>query len=608
MLLHRLVDYARADPHIPPPFYASKPVRWVVELNPDGSLASRHLTDLADPGDRAQRNGTPRMVPLIQRSGIASQPMLAVDTAEYALGRATDGKREAKAKQYHETFRELVAGWHASSDDPAAAALHYFLTGGHAAALLDEPNLVGSHLVAFRSSGRFLHDADSARRFWASEAGSRKSSTRSGLCLVCAQVGPLLKTIPQQLPKRLVPGASQTAALVSLNKATHVYALQEQLEHTPICPACGLLMMNALEALLSGASSATFPGQGTRLTWWTSDRSAFDLDTLDDPRPARVAALLGSATRGRLSGDEDLSMFCAVMVGGNIARVVVREWIELPLPWVKENLKCWFEDHEMVDVWSGEVCRLKISRLVSASGRWIAGRDQEHGRYAKWGASGADRPDDLYQALMGSALLGKSKPLPSKLLTHLVRRIRTDQRVGTERAALIRLALRRRHGIANPETYMPTLNPENHQPAYLSGRIFAVLERLQQTAAWARGDKELNVSFADRYFARAVTSPAVALVAGQRDAQAWLKRLRRDRRGSAKYYDDLLDELFAHLADAGGIPHGAVLADQAAFILGYHQQRADMRKKQGAAATNAADATTTEPTTTDLENFEGAPA
>lgn len=602
MLLYRLVEYAHADPRISPPFYATKPMRWVVELNPDGSLASRHLTDLADPSDRARRNGTQRMVPSIQRSGTASQPMLAVDTAEYALGRATDDKRTAKAEHYHATFRELIARWQASGDDPAATAVHRFFVDGHAAKLLDAPGLVGAHLVAFRSSGRFVHDSDSAQQFWAGEAGARKSSTRTGLCLVCARVGPLLKTIPQQLPTRLVPGASNNAALVSLNKATHVYALQEQLENTPICPVCGLQMMNALEALLSGAASSTFPGQDARLTWWTSDRSAFDLDTLDDPSPARVAALVGSAARGRPSDDEDLSMFCAVVVGGNVARVVVREWIELPLPRVKDNLQRWFDDHEMVDVWSGEVCRLRISRLVTASGRWILGRDQEHGRYAKWGASGADRPDDLYRALMGTALL--DKPLPPKLLAHLVHRVRTDQRLDTERAALIRLALRRWRGTPTPEAYMPTLNPEHHQPAYLSGRIFAVLERLQQTAAWARGDKELNVSFADRYFARAVTSPAAALVAGRRDARAWLKRLRRDRGDLAKYYDQLLEELFTRLNEAGGIPHGAVLAEQAAFILGYHQQRADMRKKRNTTAATtdtAADTTMTDSAATDLE-------
>jgi CRISPR-associated protein Csd1 len=41
-----------------------------------------------------------------------------------------------------------------------------------------------------------------------------------------------------------------------------------------------------------------------------------------------------------------------------------------------------------------------------------------------------------------------------------------------------------------------------------------------------------------------------------------------------------LNELFAQLAEAGGMPHGAVLADQAAFILGYHQQRAATRTER----------------------------
>ncbi|MGH3629513.1 MAG: type I-C CRISPR-associated protein Cas8c/Csd1 [Sciscionella sp.] len=595
MLLHRLVEYARADQHISPPFYATKTVRWVVELNPNGSLASRHLTDLADPGDRARLHGTQRTVPSVQRSGTASQPMLAVDTAEYALCWATDDKRVAKAEQYHATFRELIARWQDNGGDPAATALHRFFANDHAAKLIAEPGLAGNHRVAFRSGGQFLHDSDSARRFWASEAGARKSSTRTGLCLICAQVGPLLKTIPQQLPTRLVPGASNNAALVSLNKVTHVYELQEQLEYTPICPGCGLQVMNALEALLAGTSSTTLPGQDTRLAWWISDQSAFDLGALDDPDdPARVAALLGSAARGRRSDVEDLSTFCAVAVGGNIARVVVREWVEQPLPRVKEFLHSWFGDHEMVDVWSGEVRRLGISRLVTVSGRWIPGRDQAHDRYAKFGAPGAGRPGGLHRALLSAALL--YKPLPPKLLAHLVHRVRTDGRLDTERAALIRLALRRGRGTPTPEAYMPTLNPDHHQPAYLSGRIFAVLERLQYEAGKARGDEGLNVTFSDRYFARAVTSPAVALVAGRRDAQAWLKRLSRDHGRSAWYYKKLLDELFSLLAQAGGIPHGAVLADQAVFILGYHQQRADLWKKPDPAAK-----TPSEPTATDLE-------
>ena len=137
---------------------------------------------------------------------------------------------------------------------------------------------------------------------------------------------------------------------------------------------------------------------------------------------------------------------------------------------------------------------------------------------------------------------------------------------------------------------MPTLNPDNHQPAYLAGRIFAALEDLQRYAALVRGGEPLNVTFADRYFARAVTSPAVALVAGRKDARAWLKRLRRDRPGAVSRYEQQLDELFAQLDDAGGVPHGAILADQAAFILGYHHQRAARRAERAARSTEASDA------------------
>ncbi|MCW2915857.1 MAG: type CRISPR-associated protein Cas8c/Csd1, partial [Actinomycetia bacterium] len=380
---------------------------------------------------------------------------------------------------------------------------------------------------------------------------------------------------------RLVPLATQTASLVSVNKATHGFALQEQLVHTPICVTCGLAAMGALERLLDDQWKSALAGQDTRLAWWVTDGAELDLDALDQPTPERVAHLIGSAARGRQSQQlekNDLATFCAVAIGGNVSRVAVREWIELPLRGVQDNLAKWFADHEMVDAWTGEVQQIGVRRLAHVSGRWIGGKSGANGSYAKFGASGADRPDGVHRALLGSALL--SKPLPPKLLAHVVRRVRADGRLDTERAALIRLALRRRLKTSDREVYLPILNPDNNQPAYLSGRVFAVLEDIQISAARADGDEAPNVTFADRYFARAVTSPAVALVAGRRDAQAWLKRMGRSRPAFAYKARQRLDDLLDRLAKAGGMPHGAVLADQAAFILGYHQQWADLRAER----------------------------
>jgi CRISPR-associated protein Csd1 len=589
MLLTRLVEYAAAQAAesgatAVPPYYKPQRVRWVLELNAGGSLASDILTPLAVPDDPERKNGTEFMVPSITKtSGIA--PRIAVDTPEYLFGWVPDGGKPERVHGAHIAFCELTAEWAAADPGGPAVALHRFLSGGHIGSLTKPESWSRGDLVAVRIHGEttgFLHDADSAHRFWGAVASARKGSGTQGLCLVCGKPGELLKTIPQQLPARLVPKATQSVSLVSVNKATHGFGLDEQLVHTPICAECGLAAMGALESLLADQWKSTLAGQDTRLAWWVTGVADFDLDPLDDPRPQpeQVAHMLGEAARGRPAGaldEAELATFCAVAIGGNVSRVVVRDWIELPLKRIQDNLAGWFADHQMIDVWDAQPRYVGLGQLARVSGRWLEDRKS----YAKPGSSGEDRPEGIYQALLRAALL--ARPLPPKLLAHLVHRIRADGRVDTERAALIRLALVRRPGIATPEAYMPTLNAANHHPAYLAGRIFSVLEDIQLSAARAGGDAAPNVTFADRYFARAVTSPAVALVAGRRDARAWLKRLRRDRPKWAAAAERRLDELFDQIAAAGGIPHGVVLADQGAFILGYHQQRAAFRAERAAA-------------------------
>ncbi|MFG2000435.1 type I-C CRISPR-associated protein Cas8c/Csd1 [Spirillospora sp. NPDC048911] len=596
MLLARLVEYAstRSD-EVPPPYYRSEPVRWVLTLHPDGTPASAELIDYADQSDRTIKNGPNRVIPSITKtSGIA--PRIGVDTPEYLFGWVAEDAKPERARKAHQAFRALTEEWATADPDGPAGSLQAFYTGGHAERFAQPPSWGRADLIAVRLAGEFLHDTESARRFWVQVASSRKALGVRGLCLVCGQVDDLLKTIPQKLPTRLVPLATQTTSLVSVNKATHGFDLQEQLVHTPICVSCGLAAMGALERLLDDQWKSALAGQDTRLAWWVTNGGDLDLDALDQPTPERVAHLVGDAARGRrspLMHDEELATFCAVAIGGNVSRVAVREWIELPLHGVQDNLANWFADHEIVDAWTGQVQQIGAQRLARAAGRWNGGKGGSNGSYAKFGASGSDRPQGIHRALLASALLGR--PLPPKLLAHTVRRIRADGRLDTERAALVRLALRRRMTIPDREVYLPTLNPDNHQPAYLSGRIFAVLEDIQLSAARTDGDEAPNVTFADRYFARAVTSPAVALVAGRRDAQAWLKRMRRTQPAFAHNARQRLDDLVDRLAEAGGIPHGAVLADQAAFILGYHQQWADLRSGRRKQAGDKQ--TTTEETT-----------
>lgn len=581
MLLQRLVEYARDSEDVIPPFYARKPVRWVLELDPDGAPAGG-LIDLAEPSEPGRKAGVVHVVPTITRT-VAISPTIGVDTPEYVFGWVGDGGNVERVSRQHIAFRSLARDWAASEDDGGPGhTIASFYDAGHHEKIAKPSTWSRSDLVAFRIDGEFAHQHRSAARFWSDVAGGRKGLGRRGLCLVCGTVGELLRTMPQQIQQRWVPGATQSASLVSINESVHGFGLTKFLEHTPICVDCGLATMAALTALLANARhSTTYAGQDARLAWWVTGEAELDLTVLDQPEAETVQHLINSAARGRPTGEEDLSSFCALVVGGNVARVVVREWIEMPLHEVQKNLGRWFAEHRIVDIWTGQERHLGVTQLARSAGRWMHGRGAAPGSYAKLGARGEDRPHGLYRGLLGAALL--KRPLPHRLLAHVVRRIRTDGRVDTPRAALLRLAMIRRAAIPNREAFMPTLNTDNQDPAYLCGRVFAELEDLQRAVTYVRGGEQLNVTFADRYFARAVTSPAVALVAGRRDARAWLKRLRRERPSWTAAYERRLDELFAEIAAAGGIPHGAVLAQQAAFILGYHQQRAALRAERAAA-------------------------
>ncbi len=581
MLLQRLVEYADSGGEVVPPFHERKPVRWVLDLDSDGRPV-RELTDQAEPGDRDRRFGVPRLVPKVSRT-MGISPALAVDNPEYVLGWVGEGGDASRVPRQHEAFRDLTLQWAVEEpDDPvAAAAAAFYRRGGHAT--VSQPEKWGrGDLIALRVGGVFACETPSARRFWAQVAGGRKGLGRTGLCLVHGGIGPLLKTMPQQVERRWLPGASNSAALVSINEAVHGYELQKFLGNTPICVDCGLKFMSGLTSLLSSPRhSVLLPGQNSRLVWWlTGGRDDDIMAMVDTPDEVQVRHVLAGVASGEVAGLDE-AYFCSTTVAGNVARVVVRDWLELPLARVYRNILAWHRDHEIVDGWSGQVIRVGLPQLVRVTGRWQAGRGGAPGSWVKLGGSGEDRPSDAYRGLMRAALL--SVPLPPRLSAHVIHRVRADGRIDAPRVALLRLALRRRPSTTNPEVYTPMLNPDNRDPAYVSGRIFAALEAVQESFAYI-SKQNLNTTFADRHLARAITSPRTAIIAGRRAANAWVKRIRRTNPGMAHIHQQRLDELFDLLDGPDRLPAVAVLRQQEAFVVGYHHQRAAINAERAARA------------------------
>lgn len=118
-----------------------------------------------------------------------------------------------------------------------------------------------------------------------------------------------------------------------------------------------------------------------------------------------------------------------------------------------------------------------------------------------------------------------------------------------------------------------SLNEAYSHPAYVLGRLFAVLEKAQLEAI---GD--VNASIKDRYFTSACATPASVFPT--------LLRLAHHHIAKAEYgytSDRRIQDLLG-LLEAKPFPAHLTLEEQGVFVLGYYHQRAAFYSKKSDSA------------------------
>src|SRR6185503_17044698 len=90
---------------------------------------------------------------------------------------------------------------------------------------------------------------------------------------------------------------------------------------------------NLTEILSDTNQTFTFDRQRTRMAWWITGQASSETIEMLAAKPTAISDYLHSIAEGkqtRLRG-VDTKVFCAVTVSGNVARLVVNDWIEMPL-------------------------------------------------------------------------------------------------------------------------------------------------------------------------------------------------------------------------------------------------------------------------------------
>lgn len=187
-------------------------------------------------------------------------------------------------------------------------------------------------------------------------------------------------------------------------------------------------------------------------------------------------------------------------------------------------------------------------------------------------------PPPLMTELIRAAAEGVS--YPEEMLKRVVTRIKTDRneeknhfiKFNPTRVGIVKACLNRKARKSNKEEEIQmSLNKNETNPAYLCGRLFAALEKIQQDASGGN----LNTTICDSYFSSACSRPAAVF---PRLIELSNHHLRKLDAGLCTSRKKLLGEIMDKMDTA--FPSALSLDDQGRFAVGYYHQNQDFYTKK----------------------------
>lgn len=580
MILHALQQlYERrarsADPaERPAPIgFEDKAIPFILELAPDGRLVL--IEDTRTPDGKKLIARTERVPAGIKKaSGIAAN--LLWDTAEYVLGVVTEqpGKiaKPERIREQHLAFRARIDALPESvRADAGVAAVLAFLDRLDLDALASQPRWddirTGNPLLSFRLRG----DADlvcqrpAVRAAW---TASDAESEADGICLITGERAAIERL--HTAIKGVWDAQPSGANIVSFNLDAFNSHGKAQGSNAPVGRTAANMYTTALNDLLAHGSRQRIQVGDASTVFWAERKTdfedafalAFGEPGKDDPaeRTDRVRALYESLRSGRfVSQYDDQHRFHVLGLAPNAARLAVRFW--------------------------------HVDTIAN-----IAGRIQQHARDLDIVSDRRDPPPppSLLLLLSACAAQGKANNIPPTLsgevmrailsgtqypstwLAAAIRRCRAEQKVTVLRASILKACLNRSTRLRpnGEKEHSVSLDPDNPNVAYRLGRLFAVLEKIQEEAFGGSG--KLNATIRDRYYGAASSSPATVMPLLLKLKNHHVSKL--DEKGSKILYrafndnrpDDYIGQVLNGVDD---IPAHLALPEQGRFAIGYYHQR-----------------------------------
>jgi len=615
--LTRYYEILASDPEsgIAPPGYSSTGVSFALQLSPEGDLLEvLPLFELVPSGKKMVERPRRMIVPEQVKRSVNILPTFLWGNTAYVLGvsdkKTKEGKDDIpyKLKRFN-AFKEFHNELLLHIDSQCAKALLAFLNKydpnqwqSHPVIASRVTELLGGGNLVFLVNGKFAHEDPAILRVW--EAYKAGKEAVWGQCLVTGERSPIARLHPSL--KKFQPTQRSEASLVTFNASAYesFNRAKGQGLNSPVSEKAAFAYTTALNYLLSPAnpSKKITIGDTTVVYWAESEKKGYAEAFGGIFEPAEVEEVVETDHAGRKKAEKGLKevagkvrrvqkldlkalldhlqdenpRFYVLGLAPNAARVSVRFFLTDPFQKFVDRMMQHYRDLEIIKEYENQPTYITVGQLLNET---VSQKSKDK-----------NASPLLAGAVMRSILTGA--PYPAGLFSAILTRIRADmddaqaniRKVNYVRAAAIKAFLIRkyRHQPNNSiqEVLQMSLNEQSANPAYLLGRLFAVLEKAQQEAI---GD--VNASIKDRYFSSACASPASVFPVLLRLSQHYISKAEYGYVNDRRIQDilNLLD------VEQNPIPARLTLDQQGVFVLGYYHQRANFYLPKNHQASSTAD-------------------
>ena len=556
MILQALNDYYQRKTRLPesdlaPPGFESKPIPFLVVLTAAGEFAA--LQDTRE-GEGKKRVAKSFLVPqtVKRSSGVAAN--LLWDNPGYVFGVDAKGKPE-RAREQHSAFIAAICERFLLPTDVAIQSVLAFLERGDFERVFADPLwpeiLESGANLTFRLEGDAYPVCERETVVASLSSGGAGNTAASGLCLVSGEADELERLHPSI--KGVWGAQSSGANIVSFNLDAFGSYGKVQGANAPVGKRAAFAYTTALNHLLAKGSRQRIQVGDASTVFW-AEKPGHPMEELfpgilgepdkdnPDQRTATVAALLAAPQSGVVFFEDSGTRFYVLGLAPNAARIAVRFWHVKTVGELAVNIRRHFDDLRIAHA-PHEPETLSLFRLLLATA--TLGKAE-------------NIPPNLGGDLMRSVI--ENLPYPQTLLSGAIRRIRAEQEVTYPRAAIIKACLNR---YSKREELKVSLDESNTYPAYRLGRLFAVLERVQE-----RASPNLNATIRDRYYGAASSTPVTVFPTLLKLKNHHVAKL--DNKGEAVNLEKLIGLIVDGIDD---FPAQLGLHDQGRFAIGYYHQR-----------------------------------